>query len=76
MSALMGSVQDNDQEKQPRVDGKPVVSANVHAVVLRQESYHLTSKEHLSGYFTISAAAFGLVSDGCRSPLIIPFGSS
>jgi hypothetical protein len=27
-----------------------------------------TTTEKISAYFTIAAAAFGLISDGCRSP--------
>ena len=27
-----------------------------------------TTKEKISAYFTIAAAAFGLISDGCRLP--------
>jgi hypothetical protein len=27
-----------------------------------------TTKERISAYFTIAAAAFGLISDGCESP--------
>jgi hypothetical protein len=27
-----------------------------------------TTKEKISAYFTIAAAAFGLISDGCKSP--------
>jgi hypothetical protein len=31
-----------------------------------------TTKEKISAYFTIAAAAFGLISDGCK----LPYGST
>lgn len=31
----------------------------------------LSKKAQLSAYFTIAAAAFGLISDGCKSSLIL-----
>jgi hypothetical protein len=31
-----------------------------------------TTKEKISAYFTIAAAAFGLISDGCK----LPYGSN
>lgn len=31
----------------------------------------ITTKEKISAYFTIAAAAFGLISDGCK----LPYGS-
>jgi hypothetical protein len=43
-----------------------VVSADTHVAELEAEAHTLTSKETLSAYFTIAAAAFGLISDGCK----------
>jgi hypothetical protein len=43
-----------------------VVSAEQHAAELRNQSQALTAKEKLSSYMTIAAAAFGLISDGCK----------
>ena len=34
---------------------------------LKSDSKAQTRKERLSAYFTIAAAAFGLISDGCES---------
>ncbi|KAF8527788.1 MFS Git1p-like glycerophosphoinositol permease [Gautieria morchelliformis] len=70
MSRSIESVQGNDQEKRYRVDDKPVVAANVHAAVLKQEAHQFNNKERLSAYFTIAAAAFGLVSDGYQNNLM------
>ena len=41
----------------------PVISAGGHADELKAEVH---PKERLSAYFTIAAAAFGLISDGCE----------
>jgi hypothetical protein len=71
MSRSIESVKGTDQEKRNRVDDKPVVAANAHAAVFKQQAHQLNNKERLSAYFTIAAAAFGLVSDGCPSPLIL-----
>lgn len=37
-----------------------------HAAELPAETHTLTKRETLSAYFTIAAAAFGLISDGCK----------
>jgi hypothetical protein len=42
------------------------VSAETHGNALRAEAHSMTKKEALSTYFTIAAAAFGLISDGCK----------
>lgn len=64
----------NSLESQPgktaqavRLDKKTaaVVSAEGHAAQLKAEAHVLNPKEKLSAYFTIAAAAFGLISDGC-----------
>ena len=44
---------------------KAVVSVDT-AAKLKKEAHTLTSRESLSVYFTIAAAAFGLISDGCE----------
>lgn len=54
----------------------PRVSANEPVVKLRAEARTLTSKESLSAYFTIAAAAFGLISDGCECGMTSHFGQS
>jgi hypothetical protein len=51
---------------------KAVVSADTHAVKLREEAHTLTARESLSAYFTIAAAAFGLISDGCEWVEAVP----
>jgi hypothetical protein len=43
-----------------------VVSHEHHADELQHVVHALNSKERLSAYFTILAAAFGLISDGCE----------
>ena len=45
---------------------KAVVSVDTAAKLKKEEAHTLTSRESLSVYFTIAAAAFGLISDGCE----------
>jgi hypothetical protein len=45
---------------------KGVVSVDTHAAKLKEGAHTLTARESLSAYFTIAAAAFGLISDGCE----------
>lgn len=45
---------------------EPQISVEERIEGLRNDSKALTRKEKLSAYFTIAAAAFGLISDGCR----------
>ncbi|GJJ06255.1 hypothetical protein Clacol_000446 [Clathrus columnatus] len=54
------------------VDEKPKehVSAKVLAARLKQEAHTLNPRERLSAYFTIAAAAFGLISDGYQNNLM------
>jgi hypothetical protein len=66
MSTSIDDVKEYDGKKERRVDGKPVVSADAHAAVLKHEAHDLNTRERLSAYFTIAAAAFGLISDGCQ----------
>lgn len=42
------------------------VSIETHAAQPKAEAHILTAKETISAYFTIAAAAFGLISDGCK----------
>jgi hypothetical protein len=42
------------------------ISVETHAAQLKAEAHTLTAKETVSAYFTIAAAAFGLISDGCE----------
>jgi hypothetical protein len=46
----------------------PAVSAEDHA---RKEVRPMSNKEKLSAYFTIAAAALGLISDGCMKIIFI-----
>lgn len=43
-----------------------LVSAEYQAEEITREAHNLTRKESMSAYFTIAAAAFGLISDGCE----------
>lgn len=47
-------------------DIKEVGSVQQHESNLKPAAYTLSRKQTLSAYFTISAAAFGLISDGCK----------
>ena len=53
------------REEGPR-SAAPHVSASKHARELQADAHEQTPKERLSAYFTIAAAAFGLISDGCE----------
>lgn len=57
-------VKADERPKEPTA--KEQVSAKVLAARLKQEAHTLSPKERLSAYFTIAAAAFGLISDGCK----------
>ncbi|KII93547.1 hypothetical protein PLICRDRAFT_396161 [Plicaturopsis crispa FD-325 SS-3] len=46
------------------------VTAEQHAEVLKEEAHTLTTRESMSAYFTIAAAAFGLISDGYQNNLM------
>lgn len=48
-------------------DSPPTVTAEEHAAKLKREARPMSNKEKLSAYFTIAAAALGLISDGCKS---------
>ncbi|KAF8588658.1 MFS Git1p-like glycerophosphoinositol permease [Ramaria rubella] len=63
----MSEVEGYNQEKESPVESKTVVSAKA---VLKQEARALSRKENLSAYFTIAAAAFGLISDGYQNNLM------
>lgn len=50
-----------------RVPGSPpTVTAEDHAKKVKREARPMSNKEKLSAYFTIAAAALGLISDGCK----------
>jgi hypothetical protein len=55
-----------------RKDVKQPVEITSEGVAVVQDSdldkQATTTKESISTYFTIAAAAFGLISDGCESP--------
>lgn len=42
-------------------------SAEQHANKIKETAHDLTHRERISTYFTIAAAACGLISDGCTS---------
>ncbi|EIN14188.1 MFS Git1p-like glycerophosphoinositol permease [Punctularia strigosozonata HHB-11173 SS5] len=50
--------------------GERIVSAEQHASELQQDAHVQTRRETLSAYFTIAAAAFGLISDGYQNNLM------
>jgi hypothetical protein len=54
-----------------KLEGVNTTSAAYHGKVLKARAQDLNEKERLSAYFTIAAAAFGLVSDGCELPSIL-----
>lgn len=53
-------------DAKPDLQEKAVVSVDAHAAKLKEEAHTLTTRESISMYFTIAAAAFGLISDGCK----------
>lgn len=63
----MSSQPDDAAEGQANVyDQSVAVSVDEHTARLKAEAHTSTAKEKLSAYFTIAAAAFGLISDGCN----------
>jgi hypothetical protein len=58
----MASREDKTQ-KQPEV----IVTSATVIPDLGKQANIVTTKEKISAYFTIAAAAFGLISDGCKS---------
>lgn len=70
LSAMAPSIHSKSEDpEEGRVQGKAPVNA---AAETKREAPKVNSKESLSAYFTIAAAAFGLVSDGCSSSLVLP----
>ena len=55
-----------DHEKPSKTLAKSDADVDTEAYTSRQQS--LALKQHWSAYFTILAAAFGLISDGCKRP--------
>ncbi|KAE9411000.1 MFS Git1p-like glycerophosphoinositol permease [Gymnopus androsaceus JB14] len=51
-------------------DSPPTVTAEEHAAKLKREARPMSNKEKLSAYFTIAAAALGLISDGYQNNLM------
>ena len=51
-----------------REDTKQATAITSADVVPDLDKQVTTTKERISAYFTIAAAAFGLISDGCKSP--------
>jgi len=60
------SSEDSTDGKRDMQEKDVGVSAEAHANALRAEAHTMTTRESLSMYFTIAAAAFGLISDGCK----------
>lgn len=52
-------------------DQRAIISVKDHAAGLKAGAHTLTPREKLSVYFTIAAAAFGLISDGCKANAIL-----
>lgn len=57
-------------EKVTKAGDNPNVPAVTYAAKLTAEAHDLNRAESLSSYFTILAAGFGLISDGCRFCLL------
>ena len=55
---------DYDHEKPSKTLEKPESDVDTDAYTSKQQ--RLALKQHWSAYFTILAAAFGLISDGCK----------
>jgi hypothetical protein len=53
-------------EKETKAGDNHKVPARTYAAELKAETHDLDKRESLSVYFTILAAGFGLISDGCR----------
>ncbi|KZP31225.1 MFS Git1p-like glycerophosphoinositol permease [Athelia psychrophila] len=56
--------------EEAHVSVAPHVSAREHAEELRADAHTQSPKESMSAYFTIAAAAFGLISDGYQNNLM------
>jgi hypothetical protein len=52
-------------EKEPKAGDLRKVTAKTYEAELKAAAHGLNKKESLSAYFTILAAGFGLISDGC-----------
>jgi hypothetical protein len=52
--------------KEPKAGDLRKVTAETYEAELKAAAHGLNKKESLSAYFTILAAGFGLISDGCR----------
>lgn len=61
MSTPVANVSNLEKESQGEKE-----SVKAHATILKANAHRLNFKEQRSAYFTIAAAAFGLVSDGCK----------
>jgi hypothetical protein len=56
-------------ETEPKAGDLRKVTAKTHEAELKAAAHDLDKKESLSAYFTILAAGFGLISDGCKFSL-------
>ena len=57
---------DSREDKTPKQSEVILISATA-VPDLGKQANIVTTKEKISAYFTIAAAAFGLISDGCKS---------
>ncbi|KAF8520353.1 MFS Git1p-like glycerophosphoinositol permease [Hysterangium stoloniferum] len=57
-------------EKDVKSGSQKAISAKTRAALIKQDAHQLSPKERLSAYFTIAAAAFGLISDGYQNNLM------
>lgn len=64
---------DNAQEySKEDIDSRErVVSVDERVTSIKNDARPVDRREALSAYFTIAAAAFGLISDGCESTSLI-----
>lgn len=60
---------DYDHEKPTKTLANSDVDAEAHT----SKQQRLALKQHWSAYFTILAAAFGLISDGCKCSRVLAF---
>lgn len=69
------SVKMVSDDKHTRNTGSHIVPAEEQIVKLKADSQAVEPRERLSAYFTIAAAAFGLISDGCKCLVFLAYYS-
>lgn len=65
-ASTMGSPEGYDHEKPSNLKTLPKSDVDAETTSYSSEQQRLALKQHWSAYFTILAAAFGLISDGCK----------